>query len=400
MKLNITQKNATAFYALIQALYYVLIASVACHASALLLSKGLTNGQIGTTLGISNILSVIVQPLIALFVQKTHVRLGHCLSALFGCMAILSVILLLFPNSVPVTVVTFAMLFMLQSATQSSINSLHQGYHTQGVPIHFSTARACGSAAFSISSLFLGQLVSRYTPSVLPILYLIPSLLLVFAILLFRAPNVQAAPSQDKTEKAHAVPIKRYPHFYLFLAGLICLASSHCFMETYFLQIIQRIGGTSANLGVAFFIAAIVELPAMLLYKKLYKQVGNRLLLCIAGWMWVTKHLLIILAPNIYVIYAAELLQFASYAIYVPAAVRYISHAIPQESFLKGQALAGSAFTIGGLLSSFGGGHMIDLLGMNPALWIILCLSFIGVILFTVTMFDSKRRFPTEDDPI
>lgn len=400
MNLKVTQKNATAFCAAIHIIYFCLIAAVACHASALLLSKGLTNGQIGTTLGISNVLSVIVQPLIASFVQKTRIRLGSCLAVLFGFMAVLSVVLLLFPENVPVSVVCFALLFMLQSASQPSINSLHQGYHTQGIPIQFSTARAFGSAAFSLSSLLLGHLVSRYTPSILPILYLIPSLLLILAILLFRAPNVQADPAQGDVKKSHSLPIKRYPHFYLFLAGLVCLASSHCFMETYFLQIIRRIGGTSANLGVAFFIAAITELPAMLLYKKLYKVVGNRLLLCIAGWMWLTKHLLIVLAPNIYVVYAAELLQFASYAIYVPTAVRFISHAIPQASFLKGQALAGSAFTIGGLFSSFVGGHMIDLMGINQALWTIQIFSLAGVLLFTFTMFDSKRRFPTENDPI
>ena len=55
MLIRITRKNATVFYATIQALYFCTLAMVSGYASAYLLNRGFTNGQIGILLGIGNL---------------------------------------------------------------------------------------------------------------------------------------------------------------------------------------------------------------------------------------------------------------------------------------------------------------------------------------------------------
>lgn len=400
MKREINQKNVTVYYAVIQALYFMIGAMVFCYASAYLLHRGFTNGQIGMTLGVANLLSAFLQPAIAVFVQKTGIRLGTCVAALYGVFGLLILVLLALPMEGIFLVAVMVLIFLVQSALQPSINSLYRGYDNKGIKVNFGLARGVGSLAFSMGSLLTGQLLRYFTPDVLPMMYLIPAILMIIAVLLFHAPNVGPEEGMPVTPKQKALLLKEYPHFYMFLAGVVCLAVTHCFTETYLLQIIRRIGGTSANLGIAIAISAITELPAMMLYRKVSKKVGNRRLLMFAGWMWAAKNILIMFAPNIYVVYAAELLQFISYAIYVPAGIRYVSHAIPESQFLKGQALTGSAFTVGGLLATFLGGQMLDFFGLRVSCLIIQIFSITGIVLFTIAMLDSIRRFPTVESPI
>lgn len=91
-----------------------------------------------------------------------------------------------------------------------------------------------------------------------------------------------------------------------FFAGVLCLSTTNGFTETYLPQIIHQIGGTNSDFGVATFISAIVEMPAMFLYRRFADKAGNRRLLIFAGWMWALKNFLIMLAPTTYLIFAAE----------------------------------------------------------------------------------------------
>ena len=395
MLIRITKKNATVFYAAIQVLYFCTLAMVSGYASAYLFNRGFANGQIGILLGIGNLGAVGAQLLTAAVVSRTGMRIGKVMIGASAVIAALALALLLLPLSGVAFCTTYALVFLLTQSMMASVNSLYRGYHEQGTTINFGVARGFGSAAYSIASLAVGVLIQKFTPNILPGLYAVPCLLLCVIVFIFNAPNVEERQAVNVTPKEKKILLREYPQFYLFFAGVMCLATSNGFTETYLLQIIQRIGGTSSNLGVAMFISAMMELPAMILYRRFADKVGNRRLLAFAGWMWALKNFLIMLAPNVYFIYAAELLQFAGFAIYVPAGVRYIAHTLPESEFLKGQALVGSAFTAGYLISSFVGGPMIDLVGLNATLWGVQLFSVGGVLLFTCAMTKSLCMFPS-----
>ncbi len=394
-QIHINKKNATAFYAVIQALYFCTFALISGYASAYLLDRGFTNGQIGIMLGIGNLGAVGFQLLVATVVARTGILLGKVVTGVHAVIVVLALALLLLPLSRVGFCILYVLAFLLLSSMQSSINSLYRGYHEQGTKINFGVARGSGSAAYSITSLAAGMLIQKFTPCVLPGLYAVSCLLLCVTIFMFQAPNVVQRQAGSVTPAEKKLLLREYPQFYIFFAGVLCLATSSGFTETFLLQIIQRIGGNSTNLGIAIFISAMTELPAMILYRRFADKVGNRRLLAFAGWMWALKNFLIMLAPNVYFIYAAEFLQFVGFAIYVPAGVRYIAHTLPESEFLKGQALVGSAFTSGYLISSFVGGPMIDLIGLRATLWGVQLFSVGGVILFTLAMIKSLSKFPS-----
>lgn len=396
MNVHITKKNATAFYAVIQALYFFMLAMINVYASAYLLNRGFTNGQIGIMLGIGNLGAVGIQLLSASVITRTGIRIGKMLIGTGVAIAVLALAMLLLPLRGVAFCVVYVLIFMLAQSMMASVNSLYRGYHEQGTKINFSVARGFGSAAYSIASLCVGVAVQKFTPDILPGLYVVPCLLLCVVVFIFNAPNVTERQPSSVTAREKRIFMREYPQFYLFFFGVLCLSTSNGFTETYLLQIIQRVGGNSSNLGVAMFISAMTELPAMLLYRHFADKIGNRRLLGFAGWMWAAKNFLIMLAPNVYLIYAAELIQFVGYAIYVPAGVRYIAHTLPESEFLKGQALVGSAFTAGYLVAGFVGGPMIDIVGLGPTLCGVQIFSVGGVILFLCAMKKSLHMFPSE----
>jgi len=178
----------------------------------------------------------------------------------------------------------------------------------------------------------------------------------------------------------------------VFLTGLVLLALAHIFLDNFMLQIIRTKGGDSAEMGIAISVAAFTELPAMVLYARMARRSSPQRLLCLAGWVWSLKTLLVMLAPNPQTVYLAQLLQFLSYAIYVPATVDYISRKLPQADFLKGQALAGSAFTLGSLLAAFLGGRLIDLMGVASTMLVMQAFTVIGATLFTLALLRREAK--------
>ena len=377
-------------YAVIKAMYFTVYAVMFAYASAYLLDRGFRSGQIGLLLAAANVLAVIGQQGLATFVRRTGARLCRCMAALFALVSALSAALLWLPLRGAAFAVVLTAAFAIESALQPAVNSLYRGYEDMGVRMRFSLARGCGSLAYSAVSFGAGQLLRQMTPGLLPVLYFVPSVVLTGCLLLFDAPNVRVEASDEAG--AHGPLARRYPYFCVFLVGVALLSVAHVFTETFLLQLLQRVGGTSASLGTAVGISAIMELPAMALYPVFARRAGNARLLLFSGWMWAAKWLAIALAPTPGLVCAASALQFFGYALYVPASVCFIADVLPASEFLRGQALAGSAFTAGNLIASLIGGQLIDRLGMTAAAMAIQLFSLAGALCFTAGVLRSERR--------
>ena len=178
--------------------------------------------------------------------------------------------------------------------------------------------------------------------------------------------------------------------FALFLAGVGCVSLGHVLVENFMLQIMQAIGGNSGHLGIAISIASLVEFPAMLMYSRLSGRFGAGRLLIFSAWAWAAKNLLILIARAPAMIYLAEILQFASYGIYIPASIEYVAQIFSERELLKGQSLVGSAYTVGCVAATFMGGLLLDLVGVRGTLLATLGVTLLGACLFLFAI--GRRR--------
>ena len=380
-----TDKKTQALYTLIQFLYWMTAGLIFNFASAYLLDRGFSNSQIGVILGAAYALSAVAQPMFAAVFSRSGVRLSSGMACVYAVAAALTVPVLALPLHRGALAVLIVCIFMLQNAMQPSLNSLHRCYALQGVEINFGFARGMGSVGYSVICALVGRLLYHFSPRLVPALYLATMLLMIACLLAFRAPSFTAgAPVGEK--RGREPLLRRYPRFALLLLGVALLGMVHIFINSFMLQIVRNLGGGNTQQGVVVAIAAMTELPAMVLYARLSKRMGGGRVLCMAAWVWVLKDVLTALATSSAMLCAVSLLQFASYAFYVPAAVEYVSDALPGQDFLAGQALVGTAFTLGSLAATFIGGWMLDLLGVRGALSGMQVFSVAGAVLLSVAV--------------
>jgi len=112
--------------------------------------------------------------------------------------------------------------------------------------------------------------------------------------------------------------------------------------------------------------------------------------LAVAAWCWVLKIFLLLVAKSPTAVCLAELMQFLTYAIYLPASLEFVGQVLPPSDFLKGQSLTGSAYSLGCVVASFTGGILLELLAIPTILTILIGVVGIGAFLMTIAVSMKK----------
>ena len=85
------------------------------------------------------------------------------------------------------------------------------------------------------------------------------------------------------------------------------------------------------------------------------------MMLKVAAAGFTAKIVLCWLADSVVMIFAAQLLQLVSFALFLPAMVHFTDEVISKEEAVKGQALFTTMVTITTVFSSLSGGVILDL---------------------------------------
>lgn len=270
-------------YIMSQFFYFSMFASMIAFVSVYLLHKGFDNTTIGTVLSMMSLLTIGIQTLLANYIDKNkEVQLQDVISILSLGVVIGSIVLYFMPIDLAILILT-TLLLAIGQALLTFINSLAFIYEKFGIHINYGVARGMGSFAYAMMTLFLGQVVKATTPDILPLFYSIFSLLLLFSVRAYSLPSADKVIVEDEGEqelliKKGAVEqsvfsfFLKYSRLVLLMGGVVFLFFGHTIINNFFIQVISPIGGDSGVMGTAVFIAAIVELPAMMYFEQLSKK--------------------------------------------------------------------------------------------------------------------------------
>ncbi len=366
-------------YALSTIFYYAGYCIIIGYISVYLLSQGLTNTKIGMILAFSQVLSVIIQPLLINIIEKYHhskVRIP--LLQLVGCVLILSFILFCFHKNQIILSLCVISILALVMAMMSLVNSL--AFEYQEIHINYGISRGLGSLAYALTSLLLGFLLKMYAASLLPLLYLVDFIFLALVLMKYSYhEEIQFQKKEVQKKSSTIVFLKKYPFFTCFLVGVIFIFFNHTFINHFLIQIIRSLKGSSLEMSKAIFIASLVELPMMFLYNKINQKISTNILIKLAMFMFFIKHLITFLASTISMIYLGQCFQIVAYALFIPASVYYVRENILKQDQLKGQALVTMSMTLAGIFSDLCGGFLIDLMSIKKVLLLATLFSFIGL---------------------
>lgn len=392
--MNLITKKLDYIHCWIQIFYFMGQCATLGFASIYLLDKGFTNTLIGTVLALSSIGSVLLQPVLASFLDKHKDISIHRLIYLAAIIVIaLSVLLLV--GKIPTTFVAviFTCILIVFMTLQPLMNALTFVFQNQEIYLNFGLARGIGSGAYAVVSIILGFILEKVSPSLLPIVHIVCCVCLILCMQKFYPPHtIQPTKKEKQQEQRNLFQfIRRYKKFMFLLIGVVFVYYGHTSIIYFFIQVMENIGGTTSSMGNAVSLAAILEIPTLFLFKRIKRRISCGNLLRIAGISFFIKHTIIYFATNVIVIYLAQIFQMFALAVLIPATVYYVVEQIDAEDLMKGQALMTGAMTLGGVFASLIGGRCIDLFGVSTLLLIGSGVSLVGAIIIYFGVETEKK---------
>lgn len=383
------KKSLTLRYTIQQMAYWAAAAGVMSFASAYLLAKGLPASLVGTLLALGSLLSCAVQPMLA----DRADRLGgstvkYMIIALSGAAMLFFGSLLLFPVGGMAMGVLYLLGIFSFDAMMPLLNAVSVSYNSAGIRINYGVGRGIGSLAYSLAALGLGRVIADFGEDWM--IWVILALLAANIVISLGYPAVKISLRGEEKKESQccsiAVFFSRYRWYCLSLLGVLLLGAFHAMTENYMIKIFDRLGGGSAEVGVALFVATAIEALVLLFYEPIRKRIPEGLLLKIAGLSFLLKSVLFAVVGSIEGIYLVQLLQATSYSFLAPTQVFYADKKVLAADMVKGQAFITAAYSLGCAGGNFAGGVIIEHLGVSAMLTAGIVMAALGTAVFFLTV--------------
>ena len=406
MEIERQKKILNIEYGSVFGTYWMIYAIISSFASVFMLARGYSNSQIGMTLAAANILAFIMQPLIADFTDRSK-RLGiiGVTEIMTALMMIFAIGMFVFKGGTLARCVVFVLLIGFHTVLQPLFNSLAFKLEECGIPTNYGVARAGGSLAYSIFVAILGTLVAKLGIIVLPVSCEIICALMILALILTNRtfqknmkmghpplPGVAVNDEAEEEEEINLIMfIKRNKMFFLVNIGVIGLFFSNAILNNYMAQIVTDINGTTEDMGRILGIMAFLEIPTMVLFKRIKRKFSCQFLLKIASIGFTVKIGLVWLATSVGMLYFAQVFQIVSFALFLPGMVYFTGEIMSRGEAVKGQALFTTMITLTTIFSSLLGGWILDIAGAK-ALTLIATLATAAGAVLIIAVIDKVGR--------
>lgn len=398
--MGLSEKKLNMDYALLQAVYWITSAVVFCFTTVYLQFRGYSNYEIGIVFAAGNICGFAAQTLVSGYVDR-HMRrnLLTCIRIAAALELLLMAAVYLLPSGSIALIGAYAFIIAGNTLLNPLCISLSFYIESWGCGISFSRARALGSLTFALCSVVLGILVQRVSENAVPAALILFSALMGLITLLFipgdRAHRgsmpVQHAQAKTAGSDAMLLFVRENRRFMLFLLGTATLYFTHALIGNFMIEFIRNVGGGSEDMGNVLAFMTVMEFPVMLLFSRLTQRFKCSTLLRFAVVMFTVKELMIYLAPSIPALYAAEVLQAFSFALFVPASVRYVDEVIEKHNAVKGQAFVTAMITLGSIFASYIGGLLLDSSTPRFTLFVGVIVSAVGTLIMLCAIQTTKN---------
>lgn len=149
---------------------------------------------------------------------------------------------------------------------------------------------------------------------------------------------------------------------FLLLSAVIAMANAA--HAAFFSVHLQAIGGTNTQIGYAWALAALMEVPLWLVLGRITKKVGPLPMLAFAGFAFAIRFWLYGATTVPLVLVFLQVLQGLSFAVFMPTAVVFVGEMTGEELRTSGQALLVLVNSgVATILGTLGAGRIVDAYG-------------------------------------
>lgn len=414
-------------------------------ASVFLLARGYSNSEIGITLAVSNVLAVVLQPVIADLADRAKklslIGITEMITVMM--MAVTAGLLAIDGKTMALTVM-FVLLIAWHMVLQPLFNSLAFRLAESGTPVNFGFARSMGSLIYAIFTAVFGVIVERCGVLSIPITGEVILVMLLVSLMLakrsFDQEKRMGGVARDRNEalrsgrteenedhgqmdsgscveaggelsektgdgapkkdvpKSGEPPISlvqfagRHRCFFLVNLGVLGLYFGNAVFNNYMAQIVDSVGGSSDDMGIIFCISALCEIPFMAGINLLRKKFSCQSLIKAASIGFLLKTGACALAASVRMVIAAHLFQLIGFGLFLPAMVLFIDETMSRPEAVKGQALFTTMVAAATVFSSLAGGMILDVSGAKALLAVATAMTAAGAAIIIATIDKVKNR--------
>lgn len=390
-----------AYNSLIQGFYWVFYAAMLSFAAVYLLGKGYSNQAIGIIIACGNAAALILQPLLSNFSDRTRkYSLPQVVIFPSAFLLIMTSAVLLTNRMSLITSILFVCIIGFLMAIQSMVNGFSFYLERTGYRVDFGICRAIGGALiYAIGTYVIGTFVEKIGENAVPITGIIS---IIFLIILLFMVDLCVKRNEKRTDeniiKAEIDQItfkefiKNNKLFFIFAIGIACIYYGHAVQNTFTIQIINDVGGDSADMGKILSFMAFCEIPGLALYSTINKRFTSETLLKISMAGFTIKIILLLISKSVTMVYAAHFFQLFGLGLFLPSIVHFIHEAMEPGEAIRGQAIYPLMVTAATIVSSLSGGIIIDHMGVKTLLLICTAFTIIGAVIIMIFAGKIKKK--------
>jgi PPP family 3-phenylpropionic acid transporter len=271
------------------------------------------------------------------------------------------------------------------------MNSLALEYVNIGIPVNYGLSRGISSIGYAAISLSLGIATDHFNGSIILTVFVVSYLAVIFFTWNFTIEIPEslnlAARTNHKTRESESIDTSdkqvlkseapagifqffiKYKKFTLYLIGVTMIFYSHNLINSFMINIMENVGGSSSDMGTSLAIAATLELPVMAAFVFLIRKIKCSSLLKFSALFFVIKSAVTWLAPSVGTVLFSQILQMFAFAIFTPASIYYVNEIVDAKDRVKGQTMLGVAnLSLVGAIGGITGGKILDSLGVSDML--------------------------------
>ncbi|MFY9176047.1 MAG: MFS transporter [Caldicoprobacterales bacterium] len=324
-------------------------------------AKGLSNTAIGTILSINSFIIVFAQP----FWGMVSDRFRSVKKVFVLCMIFAALVMQLLPiiNSTIIIALVLAIITIFDSPLSPLMDSWVIQEIRNEQDLSYGNIRLWGSLGYSIFAYFFGLLVNKFS---INYNFIIFAVMTVLIILLTRNIKDEASASAINLKDMKIGKLLRNYSYITFLIFSIVIYVPHKASYSFLPNLLVSVGASPGTQGIASAVMAFSEIPLFLMSYKLLKRYKPIHLILISSLFFLLRQIAYLTATSPEQVILAQLLHGPSFALFLNGAVYYIDSLAPDELKSTAQTLATSLYGgVSGILANYGGGWVIDNLGIK-----------------------------------
>lgn len=384
--MSLTAKRVETHYAAVQGTYWASNCTLRGLMAVFLGYHGLNDAQIGYTSSLIYLCTISLSLLLSAWADRhPQSPLKRMVAALYLLALAAAAVMYLLPLPVLLMMAVYTLDSCFHNCADSILNALMMQFIDKGIPVRYGWPRGIGSITYALMAWLLGVLMEKYTPNIILPIFLGLCTVSLAALFLLPDPGPRII-RESAPQVSYVTMLKTNPTLVLLLCACILSGMGQCAGSTYLIRVVERLGGTSEQLGLAMFIQAGVELPMMFASAWLLKRFTARGLLTLSFFASAVKLLLLNLTPNLPVLYLVMAFSLFCFGIYGFAAVLFVNSIAGDREKVRAQSLLSLCYTsgIGGILGNLLSGLLIDPLGLRNLLFLSFGLSLTGALVMAL----------------